>query len=110
MNRPMRRGLALLLVGALGSGLVNPPTAAAENGEATNLTLGVGAIIVAVVAVIAWQDDFGKNDGDDMITRPHDLRLTPPADDRLALVLTDWQTADPERCELVSGLGFRAWF
>ena len=109
MKKPMLRTIAFLLLFALGAGWIQPaPARAADEGGAGNMTLGLAAVIGVVIVIVAWQSDFSKDD--EMITSTRDLRLTPRADEDLALVLTDWQAADADRGELISGVGLRAWF
>ncbi len=107
MHATLRRGLALGLVIALTGGLIPPPAARAEESTSSNATLGIGALVLVVAVIVAWQLDFGADD-DALVDRR--LRLTGGDEDRLALVLTDVEPADPERGELVSGVALRAWF
>lgn len=109
MRNPCWRSVAFALIVSLVAGVWTPPPArAASDGGAGNLTLGLAAVVVAVTLIAAWKLDFDKTD--DMITYARDVKLSGEQDDQFALVLTDWASADPERSEMVSGLGFRAWF
>ena len=109
MRLPLWRRTAFVLLFALCTGLWTPPPArAADEGGSNNMTLGLVAVVAVVAVVVAWKMDFGADD--DMITRDRTLQWSADADDRLAVVLTDWEPADPARSEVISGIGLRAWF
>ena len=106
---PFWRRTALVLLFALFAGFWSPPRArAADEGGAGNLTLGIVALVAVVAVVMAWKMDFGADD--DILASTRSLSLQPADDDRVDLVLTDWQTSDNESGEMVSGVALRAWF
>lgn len=109
MTHRIWRGAAFLLLFTLFAGLWSPPAArAADEGGGNNLTLGLVAVVAVVAVIVAWKMDFG--DDDDMITLDRTIEWSAESDDRLAVVLTDWEPADPARSEVISGIGLRAWF